>query len=53
MNSSGWARWSPLSGVAFVIVYLAGMFVSSTPDSSDPAETIAVFRRKEVLTWIT
>lgn len=43
MNGSTWSRWAPLSGIAFVVLYIVGMIVSRTPDSSDPAETIAAY----------
>ena len=43
MNGSTWSRWAPISGIAFVVMYVAGMFVSRTPDSNDPAETIAAY----------
>ena len=43
MNGSTWSRWAPISGIAFVEAYVAGMFVSRTPDSSDPADVIAAY----------
>jgi len=43
MNGSSWSRWAPLSGIAFVVVYVVGMILVRTPDSNDPAETIAAY----------
>jgi hypothetical protein len=43
MNGSTWSRWAPISGIAFVVVYIVAMFVAKAPDSSDPAETIAAY----------
>jgi hypothetical protein len=43
MNGSGWSRWAPLSGIAFVVAYVVGMILVRTPDSNDPAETIAAY----------
>jgi hypothetical protein len=43
MKGSSWSRWAPLSGIAFVVAYVAGMILVRTPDSSDPAETIAAY----------
>jgi hypothetical protein len=43
MNGSTWSRWAPISGIAFVVVYIVAMFVAKTPDSSDPAEKIAAY----------
>ncbi len=43
MNGLGWSRWAPLAGIAFVVVYVVGMFVARTPDSSDPAGKITAY----------
>jgi hypothetical protein len=43
MNGSGWSRWAPISGIAFVVTYVVGMILVRTPDSNDPAETIAAY----------
>jgi hypothetical protein len=43
MNGTAWSRWAPISGIAFVAMYVVGMIVSRTPDSSDPAQTIAAY----------
>jgi hypothetical protein len=43
MNRSGWSRWAPISGIAFVAAYVVGMILAKTPDSSDPAEAIAAY----------
>jgi hypothetical protein len=43
MNASGLSRWAPLSGIAFVVAYVVGMILVRTPDSSDPAATIAAY----------
>jgi hypothetical protein len=43
MNGSTWSRWAPISGIAFVAVYIFGMIVAKTPDSSDPADAIAAY----------
>jgi hypothetical protein len=43
MNGSTWSRWAPISGIAFVVLYVVGMIVSKTPDSADPAATITAY----------
>jgi hypothetical protein len=43
MNGKTWSRWAPISGIAFVAVYVIAMFVQKTPDSSDPAAAIAAY----------
>jgi hypothetical protein len=43
MNGSTWSRWAPISGIAFVVLYIVAMFVAKSPDSSDPAGTIASY----------
>src|SRR5438552_9815920 len=43
MNGSSWSRWAPLSGVAFVVMYVVGILLVRTPDSNDPAQTIAAY----------
>jgi hypothetical protein len=43
MNGSTCSRWAPISGIAFVAVYIFAMFAAKTPDSSDPADTIAAY----------
>jgi hypothetical protein len=43
MNGSTWSRSAPIAGIAFVVLYVVGMFASRTPDSGDPAETIAAY----------
>jgi hypothetical protein len=35
MASSRWARWSPLSGVLFVALYMVGFALMSSPDTKD------------------
>jgi hypothetical protein len=36
-------RTAPLAGVAFVVVYIAAWIISRSPDSDDPAATIAAY----------
>jgi hypothetical protein len=43
MNGSTWSRWAPIAGIAFVVLYVFAMFAAKTPDSSDPADTIAAY----------
>jgi hypothetical protein len=43
MNDSGWSRWAPISGIAFVAAYIVGMILVRTPDSDDPAATIVAY----------
>jgi len=43
MNGSSWSRWAPISGIAFVVLYVFAVFAAKTPDSSDPADTIAAY----------
>jgi hypothetical protein len=43
MNSSTWSRWAPISGIAFVALYIFATFAAKTPDSSDPADVIAAY----------
>src|SRR5207247_9014289 len=43
MTGTAWSGWAPISGIAFVAMYVVGMIVSRTPDSSDPAQTIAAY----------
>jgi len=43
MNGSTWSRWAPMSGIAFVVLYVFATFAAKTPDSSDPADAIAAY----------
>ena len=43
MKGSTWSRSAPIAGIAFVVLYVVGMIVAKTPDSGDPAETIAAY----------
>ena len=43
MNGSTWSRWAPISGIAFVVLYIVAMFVAKSPDSSDPTRTITSY----------
>jgi hypothetical protein len=31
-----WAKWAPLSGIVFVVLFVAGMMVLNLPDTDDP-----------------
>jgi hypothetical protein len=38
-----WAQWAPLSGIVFVVLFVAGFFVLNLPDSDDPLLKIKAF----------
>jgi hypothetical protein len=42
---TGWQRWIPLTGVLFVILFVAAIFIVSFPGGDDPEQ--------EVLDWYT
>lgn len=53
-DSTGWPGWGPLSGIAFVVLFVATAFMSGTPDTnaSDSAWTawFASAAHRDVLT---
>jgi hypothetical protein len=44
MSESRWARWAPLTGIAFIVLaVLSGILVGSTPDTSDSPQQVLSF----------
>jgi hypothetical protein len=43
MNDSRSARWAPLTGIAFVVLYVVGILLTRIPDSNDPLEQISAY----------
>jgi hypothetical protein len=38
-----WAQWAPASGIAFVILFIAGFFLMNLPDTDDPLTKFTSF----------
>jgi hypothetical protein len=36
MSKSGWERWGPIAGIAFVVLFVVGVSLINTPESDEP-----------------
>jgi hypothetical protein len=43
IRDSRWERWAPISGIVFVVLFVAGFFVLNLPDTDDPLPKIKAF----------
>jgi hypothetical protein len=40
---TGWQRWVPLSGIAFVVLFLVATFIVEIPGGDDPEQEVLDF----------
>jgi hypothetical protein len=43
MRDSRWSKWAPIGGIAFIVLFIVGMALFSTPDVDNSAERIRAF----------
>jgi hypothetical protein len=43
IRDSRWARWAPVGGIVFIVLFIVGMVLFSTPDVDNSAERIRAF----------
>ena len=42
IRDSRWARWAPLGGIAFIILFVVGIILFSTPDVDNSPQQITL-----------